>query len=40
MIEEIEKGEAGNFDVELLIEAINHLSESTLGQDSQETFEN
>src|SRR5699024_6061027 len=24
MIEEIEKGEAGNFDVELLIEAINH----------------
>ena len=40
MIEEIEKGESGNFDVELLIEAINNLTESTLGQDSQETFEN
>ena len=40
MIEEIEKGESGNFDVELLIKAINELTESTLGQDSQETFEN
>ena len=40
MIEEIEKGEAGNFDIELLIKATNNLIESTLGQDSQETFEN
>ncbi|MBW4827535.1 MAG: type I restriction-modification system subunit M [Clostridiaceae bacterium] len=40
MIEEIEKGDSGKFDVEYLIEAINNITESTLGQDSQETFEN
>ncbi|HSH35106.1 type I restriction-modification system subunit M [Schnuerera sp.] len=40
MIEEIEKGESGKFDVEYLLEAINNIQESTLGQESQETFEN
>ena len=40
MIEEIKKGESGKFDVEYLLEAINSIQESTLGQDSQETFEN
>lgn len=40
MIEEIEKGESGAFDIEYLLEAINNITESTLGQDSQETFEN
>lgn len=40
MIEEIEKGDSGKFDVEYLIQAINSITESTLGQDSQETFEN
>src|SRR5699024_6730467 len=39
MIGEIEKGEGGEFDVEYLLEAINNVKESTLGQDSQETFE-
>lgn len=40
MIEEIKKGDNGKFDVEYFIEAINNITESTLGQDSQETFEN
>ncbi len=40
MIEEIEKGEGGDFDVEYLIEAINSIQESTLGQESQDSFEN
>ncbi|HLR21484.1 MAG TPA: type I restriction-modification system subunit M, partial [Tissierellaceae bacterium] len=39
MIGEIEKGDGGEFDVEYLLEAINNVKESTLGQDSQETFE-
>lgn len=40
MIEEIEKGDSGNFDVEYLLEGINNIVDSTLGQDSQETFQN
>ena len=40
MIEEIKKGESGKFDIEYLLEAINSIQESTLGQESQETFEN
>src|SRR5699024_744824 len=39
MFKEIEKGENGNFDTELLQKAINSVTESTLGEDSQEDFE-
>ena len=39
MFNEIEKGENGNFDTELLQKAINSVTESTLGEDSQEDFE-
>ena len=38
MVVEIEKGEQGNFDVEVLEKAINKIEESTLGQVSQEDF--
>lgn len=38
LIKEIEKGEQGNFDVEVLEKAINKIEESTLGHDSQEDF--
>ena len=36
MVVEIEKGEQGNFDVEVLEKAISKIEESTLGHDSQE----
>lgn len=39
MIEEIKKGEAGDFDTELFTKAIQKVTESTLGEDSQEEFE-
>lgn len=39
MIKEIKKGDSGRFDIEMLIKAINELTESTLGHDSQEEFE-
>jgi len=39
MIKEIEKGEKGNFDVEVLEKAINKIEESTLGHQSQEDFD-
>ena len=38
MVVEIEKGEQGNFDVEVLEKAISKIEESTLGHDSQEDF--
>ncbi len=38
MVKEIEKGEQGNFDVEVLEKAINKIEESTLGSASQEDF--
>ena len=38
MVTEIEKGEQGNFDVEVLEKAISKIEESTLGHDSQEDF--
>lgn len=38
MVAEIEKGEQGNFDVEVLEKAISKIEESTLGHDSQEDF--
>ena len=38
MVAEIEKGEHGNFDVEVLEKAISKIEESTLGHDSQEDF--
>ena len=38
MVAEIEKGEQGNFDVEVLEKAIGKIEESTLGHDSQEDF--
>lgn len=38
MVREIEKGEQGNFDVEVLEKAINKIEESTLGSASQEDF--
>lgn len=40
MIKEIEKGDKGKFDVELLQKAINAVTESTLGAASQEDFQN
>jgi type I restriction enzyme M protein len=39
MIREIEKGENGAFDVEMLQKGINSIEESTLGADSQEDFQ-
>ena len=39
MLQEIEKGDGGAFDIEYLLEAINSVKESTLGRDSQETFQ-
>ena len=38
MVAEIEKGEQGNFDVEVLEKAISKIEEFTLGHDSQEDF--
>lgn len=38
MVAEIEKGDQGNFDVEVLEKAINKIEESTLGHESQEDF--
>ncbi len=38
MVAEIEKGEQGDFDVEVLEKAIGKIEESTLGHDSQEDF--
>ena len=38
MVAEIEKGEQGNFDVEVLEKAISKIEESTLGHASQEDF--
>ncbi|MFB5089499.1 type I restriction-modification system subunit M [Psychrobacillus sp. PGGUH221] len=40
MIQEIEKGEQGIFDTEMLQQAINNVTESTLGTESQEDFQN
>lgn len=40
MIKEIAKGDQGNFDTEMLQKAINAVTESTLGADSQEDFQN
>jgi type I restriction enzyme M protein len=40
IIKEIEKGEQGIFDTEMLQQAINNVTESTLGTDSQEDFQN
>ncbi|MEK3980630.1 type I restriction-modification system subunit M [Psychrobacillus sp. FSL K6-2836] len=40
MIHEIERGELGIFDTEMLQQAINNVTESTLGTDSQEDFQN
>lgn len=40
LIQEIEKGEQGDFDTEMLQQAINNVTESTLGTDSQEDFQN
>ncbi|WP_262173221.1 type I restriction-modification system subunit M [Saccharococcus sp. Marseille-Q5394] len=40
MLIEIEKGDNGEFDTELLQKAINAVTESTLGTDSQADFEN
>lgn len=39
MIREIEKGDNGNFDTELLQRAITKVTESTLGEESQEDFQ-
>lgn len=39
MIEEIQKGEQGEFDVEMLQKAVNAVTESTLGAESQEDFQ-
>lgn len=39
MINEIEKGEQGTFDIEMLQKAINAVTESTLGAASQEDFQ-
>ncbi|MBO1911377.1 type I restriction-modification system subunit M N-terminal domain-containing protein, partial [Microvirga sp. 3-52] len=39
MFREIEKGENGNFDTELLQRAVNSVTESTLGAESQADFE-
>jgi type I restriction enzyme M protein len=40
MIKEISKGDQGNFDTEMLQRAVNAITESTLGADSQEDFQN
>ncbi|MDQ0086729.1 type I restriction enzyme M protein [Paenibacillus anaericanus] len=40
MIQEIAKGEQGMFDVEMLQKAINAVTESSLGTESQEDFQN
>ncbi|MBG9565631.1 type I restriction-modification system subunit M [Brevibacillus agri] len=40
MIKEIEKGDQGKFDIEMLQKAINAVTESTLGAASQEDFQN
>lgn len=40
LIQEIEKGEQGEFDTEMLQQAINNVTESTLGTESQEDFQN
>ncbi|MED2010641.1 type I restriction-modification system subunit M [Brevibacillus borstelensis] len=39
MIKEIEKGDQGKFDIEMLQKAINAVTESTLGAASQEDFQ-
>lgn len=39
MISEINKGEKGKFDIEMLQKAINQVNESTIGKVSQEDFE-
>lgn len=39
-LKEIEKGENGSFDIELLANGIKSIESSTLGNDSQEDFEN
>jgi type I restriction enzyme M protein len=39
MIKEISKGEQGKFDTEMLQKAINSVTESTLGAESQEDFQ-
>lgn len=39
MYREIEKGDKGNFDTELLQKAVNSVTESTLGTESQADFE-
>ena len=39
MIEEIRKGDSGDFDTELFTRAIQKVTESTLGEESQEEFE-
>lgn len=39
MIEEIAKGDQGNFDIEMLQKAVNAVTESTLGAASQEDFQ-
>ncbi|PLT33641.1 type I restriction-modification system subunit M [Bacillus sp. V5-8f] len=40
MISEITKGDQGEFDTEMLQKAVNAITESTLGADSQEDFQN
>ncbi|KUP22081.1 type I restriction-modification system subunit M [Paenibacillus sp. DMB5] len=40
MIEEIAKGEQGKFDIEMLQKAVNAVTESTLGAESQDDFQN
>ncbi|MDC3424557.1 type I restriction-modification system subunit M [Aquibacillus sp. 3ASR75-11] len=40
MIKEIGKGDQGKFDTEMLQKAVNTITESTLGADSQEDFQN
>ncbi|WP_433959590.1 type I restriction-modification system subunit M [Cytobacillus horneckiae] len=40
MISEIAKGDQGEFDTEMLQKAVNAITESTLGADSQEDFQN
>lgn len=39
MIKEIEKGDNGKFDVEMLQKGVNSVEESTLGAESQEDFQ-
>lgn len=40
MIQEIEKGDKGIFDVEMLQQGVTAIEESTLGTDSQDDFQN